>query len=159
MSIITRSIKIADREARYLNLGELKAIENFYQGGNDRLRLAQILVANESEIINKGSQRFWSRYSNTPSNTGNPTFRASCMRDQSWYLRLISYAIALGDTEPIEKTGIRGVKEMYESLEIPLKNLAECMRCLKEVTTEMLSLEDAAEIAPYFDYVIQGFGC
>ncbi|MEL7419872.1 MAG: allophycocyanin, partial [Cyanobacteria bacterium J06555_3] len=52
MSIITRSIKIADREARYLNLGELKAIENFYQSGQDRLRLSQILVANEAEIIN-----------------------------------------------------------------------------------------------------------
>ena len=47
---------------------------------------------------------------------------------------------------------------MYESLEIPLKNLAECMRCLKEVTVEMLSLEDAAAIAPYFDHIIQGFG-
>lgn len=157
MSIITRSIKSADREARYLSLGELKAIADFYQGGQARLRLAQILVANESEIINKGSQKFWLRYPNTPSNTGNHTFRASCMRDQSWYLRLITYAIALGDTEPIEKSGIKGVKEMYESLEIPLKNLAECTRCLKEVTTEMLSLEDAAAIAPYFDYLIQGF--
>ena len=78
MSIITRSIKTADRQARYLNLGELKAIEDFYKGGEDRLRLAQILMANEAEIINKGSQRFWSRYPNTPSNTGNPTFRALC---------------------------------------------------------------------------------
>ncbi|MEM8675715.1 MAG: allophycocyanin subunit alpha-B [Cyanobacteria bacterium P01_G01_bin.67] len=157
MSIITRSIKSADREARYLNLGELKEIADFYQGGKDRLRLAQILVANEAEIVNKGSQRFWSRYPHTPSNTGNPTFRASCLRDQSWYLRLITYAIVLGDTQPIEEIGVKGVREMYESLEIPLKNWAECMKCLKQVTSEMLSLEDAAEIAPYFDYVIQGF--
>lgn len=157
MSIITRSIQSADRQARYLNQGELRAIADFYQGGEDRLRLAQILVANEAEIINKGSLRFWQRYPNTPSNTGNTTFRASCMRDQSWYLRLITYGIASGDTEPIDTSGIKGVKEMYESLEIPLKNWAECMRCLKEVTTEMLSLEDAAAIAPYFDYIIQGF--
>lgn len=157
MSIITRSIKSADRQARYLNRGELQAIEDFYLGGPDRLRLAQILVANEAEIINKGSQKFWQRYPNTPSNTGNPTFRASCMRDQGWYLRLITYAIALGDMDPIDRSGIKGVKEMYESLEIPLKNWAECMRCLKEVTTEMLSLEDAAAVAPYFDHLIQGF--
>ncbi len=157
MSIITRSIKSADRQARYLSQGELKAIADFYQGGEDRLRLAQVLIANEAEIINKASQRFWQRYPNTPSNTGNTTFRASCMRDQSWYLRLITYAIALGDVEPIDKSGIEGVKEMYESLEIPLKNWAECMRCLKEVATEMLSLKDAAAITPYFDYLIQGF--
>ncbi|MGV2831899.1 allophycocyanin subunit alpha-B [Myxosarcina sp. GI1(2024)] len=157
MSIITCSIANADREARYLNLGELRAIEEFYQDGSDRLRLAQILMANEAEIINRGSQRFWQRYPNTPSNTGNPTFRASCLRDQSWYLRLITYAIVVGDTEPLDQIGIKGVKEMYESLEIPLENLAGCMRCLKEVTTEMLSLEDAAEVAPYFDYLKQGF--
>ncbi|HHP7231711.1 MAG TPA: allophycocyanin, partial [Xenococcaceae cyanobacterium] len=152
-----RSIANADREARYLSLGELKAIGDFYQGGQERLRLAQILMANEAAIINKGSQRFWSRYPHTPSNTGNPTLRASCLRDQSWYLRLITYAIVLNDIEPIAAIGIEGVKEMYESLEIPLKNWTECLRCLKEVTTEMLSLEDAARVAPYFDYVIQGF--
>ena len=45
---------------------------------------------------------------------------------------------------------------MYNSLEIPLRNVAECMRCLKEVTLDLLSLEDAAEVAPYFDYLIQG---
>ncbi|HHP7232793.1 MAG TPA: allophycocyanin, partial [Xenococcaceae cyanobacterium] len=45
MSIITRSIANADREARYLSLGELKAIGDFYQGGQERLRLAQILMA------------------------------------------------------------------------------------------------------------------
>ncbi|AFY77239.1 MAG: allophycocyanin [Hydrococcus sp. C42_A2020_068] len=156
MSIITRSIANADREARYLNLGELNAIRNFYEGGKNRLRIAQILTANEESIIARGSQKFWKRCPDTPSNTGNATFRASCMRDQGWYIRLITYAIVVGDIEPLEKTGIKGVREMYESLEIPLRNVVECMRCLKEVTLEMLSLEDAAEVAPYFDYLIQG---
>jgi allophycocyanin-B len=156
MSIITRSIANADREVRYLNQGELSAIRNFYEGGKNRLRIATILSANEESIVNKGSQRFWQRYPNTPSNSGNPTFRASCMRDQGWYIRLIAYSLIVGDIEPLEKSGIKGVREMYESLEIPVRNVVECMRCLKEITIEMLTLEDAAEVAPYFDYLIQG---
>lgn len=156
MSIITRSIAIADREARYLSVGELSAICDFYQGGRNRLRIANIISANEESIIERGSQRFWQRCPDTPSNTGNPTFRASCLRDQGWYIRLITYSIIVGDIEPIEKTGIKGVKEMYQYLEIPLKNVAECMQCLKEVTLEMLALEDIPEVAPYFDYLIQG---
>ncbi|NJK48390.1 allophycocyanin [Candidatus Gracilibacteria bacterium] len=156
MSIITRSITNADREARYLNLTELKTISDFYERGKDRLRIAAILTANEDTIVQKGSQRFWQRYPDTPSNSGNPRFRASCMRDQGWYIRLIASSLIVGDIEPLDKIGVRGVKEMYESLEIPLRNVVECMRCLKEVTLEMLSLEDAAEVAPYFDFLIQG---
>lgn len=156
MSIITKSIANADREARYLSAGELNAIRDFYEGGQQRLKLAIILVENTPQIVEKGSLKFWERCPNTPSNSGNKTYRASCMRDQGWYLRLITYSIVVGDVEPLSEIGIIGVQEMYDSLEIPLRNLVECIRCLKEVTLDLLSLEDAAEVAPYFDYLIQG---
>ncbi|UBF24297.1 allophycocyanin [Kovacikia minuta CCNUW1] len=156
MSIITRSIANADREARYLSVGELNAIRDFYETGRNRLRIANILATNEQKIVEKGSLRFWERCPVTPSNSGNPTYRASCMRDQTWYVRLIVSSLVVGDVDPIDKIGVRGAKEMYVSLGVPLRNLAECMRCLKEVSLEMLSLEDAAEVAPYFDYLIQG---
>ena len=47
MSIITKTIAQADREARYLNRGELSAIQDFYLGGVSRLSLATILTENE----------------------------------------------------------------------------------------------------------------
>ncbi|WP_421655878.1 allophycocyanin subunit alpha-B [Leptothermofonsia sp. ETS-13] len=156
MSIVTRSIAIADREARYLNPGELSAISEYFAEGSDRLRIATILMANERYIVERGSQRFWERCPVTPSNSGNPTYRASCQRDQSWYVRLVSYAVIVGDITPIEKIGVKGGKEMYNSLGVPLRNVVECMGCLKEVALELLSLKDAAEVAPYFDYIIQG---
>ncbi|MEM8809315.1 MAG: allophycocyanin subunit alpha-B [Cyanobacteria bacterium P01_G01_bin.38] len=156
MSIITQAIANADREARYLSRGELDTISHFFQDGQQRLRVASILTNNVESIVEKGSQRFWQRCAVTPSNSGNPTFRASCLRDQGWFIRLISYAVVVGDIDPLQASGIRGAKEMYLSLEIPLRNLVECMRCLKEVTLDLLSLEDAAEVAPYFDYLIQG---
>ncbi len=156
MSIITNVIATADREARYLNVEELNAVQNFYAAGRDRLRLAATLAANEQRIVEQATQRFWQRCPVTPSNSGNPTFQSSCMRDQSWYVRLVTYAIVLGDIEPIETSGVRGAKEMYASLGVPLTNLVECMRCLKEVALELLALDDAVEVAPYFDYLIQG---
>ncbi|MBE7379957.1 MAG: allophycocyanin [Leptolyngbya sp. SIO1E4] len=156
MSIITQSIANADREARYLSRGELDAIRYFFDGGQQRLRIASILSTNVDSIVEKGSQRFWQSCPVTPSNSGNSTFRSSCMRDQGWYVRLISYAVVVGDIDPLRDTGVKGVRDMYESLEIPLRNVAECMRCLKEVTLDLLTVEDAAEVAPYFDYLIQG---
>ncbi|NJO26765.1 MAG: allophycocyanin [Richelia sp. SL_2_1] len=155
MSIITKSIAQADREARYLNVGELTAIRDFYQGGLSRLDLATVLVENEKKIVEKASLKFWERCPDTPSNSGNRTYRASCLRDQSWYIRLITYSLVVGDIEPLAEIGTIGVKEMYESLEIPLPNLVEAVFCLKEVSLEFFPLQDVTEVAPYFDYLIQ----
>lgn len=156
MSVITRAIATADREARYLSHGELNAIRDFFVEGQHRLHIATILAANEEMIVARGSQKFWERCPFTPSNSGNPTYRASCMRDQGWYIRLVTYAVIVGDVEPIEKIGVKGAKEMYTSLGIPLRNLVECIRCLKEVALDLLPIDDAVEVAPYFDHIIQG---
>jgi allophycocyanin-B len=156
MSIITQSIAIADREARYLNLGELGAIRDFLEAGQHRIGIASTLMANEESIVYKSTQKFWERCPVTPSNSGNPVFQASCMRDQSWYLRLVTYAVIADDVEPLDKIGLKGAKEMYLSLGVPLNNIVECMKCLKDVALDLLPLEDVAEVAPYFDYLIQG---
>ena len=156
MSIVTRAIATADREARYLSHGELNAIGDFFETGEHRLQIALVLSKNESNIIQKASQRFWERCPVTPSNSGNPVFRASCLRDQTWYLRLVAYAVLVDDVEPIEKIGVKGAKEMYDSLGVPLKNVAECMRCIKEVALDLLCFDDQVTATPYFDYLIQG---
>jgi len=156
MSIITQAIANADREARYLSHGELEAISHYFNAGQQRLRIASVLTSNVQLIVEQGSQRFWQRYPVTPSNSNNSTFQSSCLRDQGWFLRLISYAVVVGDVDPLQASGVRGVKAMYTSLEIPLRNVAECMRCLKEVALELFTVEDAAEVGPYFDYLIEG---
>lgn len=156
MSIITQAITTADREVRYLSKGELDAINLFFEGGSQRLRIVSILNDNVDTIVEKGSQRFWQRCPITPSHSDNPVFQSSCLRDQAWFIRLISYSVAVGDIDPLEASGVKGAKDMYQSLGVPLKNLADCMRALKEVTLEMLSVQDAAEVGPYFDYLIAG---
>lgn len=156
MSIVTRLISDADREARYLSAGELSTIQGFYEAGQNRIRIAGTIAANDQRIVEQGTLRFWQRCPVTPSNDGDPRHRASCMRDQTWYVRLVASSIIAGDVGPLEEVGLRGAKEMYKQLGVPQRNIAECMRCLKEVAMDLLSFEDAAEAGPYFDYLIQG---
>ena len=78
-----------------------------------------------------------------------------CLRDFGWYLRLVTYGVLAGDKDPIEKTGLIGVKEMYNSLEVPVPGMVDAIRCLKEASLSLLSKEDARETSPYFDYIIQ----
>lgn len=154
MSLVTELILSADSEARYPAPKELRVFQDFVKTGEQRVRIAKALAANEDRIVKNGSQKFWERCPNTPSNSGVDRKTASCQRDQGWYVRLITYAILAGSEQPLEDIGTVGIKEMYNNLEIPIRNIAECMRCLKEEAMAVLNAEDAQEVAAYFDMII-----
>lgn len=155
MSLVTELILNADSEARYPAPKELRIFQDFVKTGEQRVRIARALAENEDRIVQNGSQKFWERCPNTPSNAGNSRKTASCQRDQGWYVRLIAYSILAGSERPLEDIGTVGIKEMYNNLEIPIRNIAECMRCLKEEAMAVLNDDDAREVAPYFDLIIQ----
>jgi allophycocyanin-B len=60
-----------------------------------------------------------------------------------------------GDKQPIEATGLIGVKEMYNSLNVPVPGMVDAVLSLKNAALGLLSAEDAKEAGPYFDYIIQ----
>jgi allophycocyanin-B len=153
--MIAELILNADSEARYLGPKEIHIFQDFLKTGEQRMRIAKFLADNEQKIVQNGSNRFWERCPVTPSNSGNERKTASCQRDQGWYIRLIAYSVLAGSEKPLEEIGTIGIKEMYNSLEIPIRNVAECMQCLKEETVSMMDEADAVEVAPYFDYIIQ----
>ncbi|MBF2007101.1 MAG: allophycocyanin [Chlorogloeopsis fritschii C42_A2020_084] len=155
MSVVTELILNADSESRYPAPKELRIFQDFVKTGDQRIRIAKILSDNEQLIVQRGSQRFWERCPNTPSNSGNERKTASCQRDQGWYVRLVAYSVLAGSEKPLEEIGTVGIKEMYNNLEIPLRNIVEAMRCIKEEAVSLMSEEDAVEVGPYFDYIIR----
>ena len=154
MSLVTELILSADSEARYPAPKELRIFQDFAKTGEQRIRIAKALAENEQRIVQNGSKKFWERCPNTPSNSGGDRKTNSCQRDQGWYVRLIAYSILAGSARPLEEIGTVGIKEMYNNLEIPIRNIAECMRCLKEEAMAVMSDDDAQEVAPYFDLII-----
>ena len=155
MSIVSELILNADTEARYPSPKEVRICQDFLRSGDQRIRIASILSENEQRIVQNAFAKFWERVPVTPSNSGNPRKTASCQRDVGWYIRLIAYCVLAGSEEPLEEIGTIGIKEMYNSLQIPLRNIVECMRCVKEETVSQMSAEDAVEVAPYFDLIIR----
>ncbi|HEY9845727.1 MAG TPA: allophycocyanin subunit alpha-B [Candidatus Caenarcaniphilales bacterium] len=158
MSVISQVLLQADDELRYPSVGELKNLQDFFKTGEQRMRIATTLAANEKRIVEQASKQLWQRRPDFISPGGNAygdRQRALCLRDYGWYMRLITYGILAGDKEPIEKIGLIGVREMYNSLGVPVPGMAESIRCLKQAALALLSDEDTAEAAPYFDYIIQ----
>lgn len=158
MSVVTQVILNSDEELRYPSSGELRSIEDFLKTGSQRMRIAATLADNEKKIVQAASKELWKKRPDFIAPGGNAygdKQRALCLRDYGWYLRLISYGVLAGDKGPIESIGLIGVKEMYNSLGVPVPGMVESIRCLKAASLALLSEEDAAEAAPYFDFIIQ----
>ncbi|MGL5941526.1 MAG: allophycocyanin subunit alpha-B [Waterburya sp.] len=155
MSIVKQLILNADEELRYPSLSEIHLLQNFCHTGENRIRIARILADNETRLVQRGSRRFWKKCPVTPSNSGNLRKTNSCQRDQGWYIRLIAYCVLAGNNQPLDDIGILGMREMYQSLGIPLGNWVEALCCLKEEAIALLDAQDAVEVIPYFDHIIQ----
>jgi allophycocyanin-B len=159
MSVVSQVILKADDELLNPSTGELTAIKNFFQTGLVRTNIAATLAENEKKIVQEASKQLWQKRPDFIAPGGNAygqRERALCLRDYGWYLRLVTYGVLAGDKEPIEKIGLIGAREMYNSLGVPVPGMAEAIRCLKKASLALLSEAEATEAAPYFDYLIQG---
>lgn len=158
MSVVSQVILQADDELRYPTYGELQTIQDFLKTGEQRTRIVETLSTNEKKIVQEASKQLWRKRPDFIAPGGNAygdKQRALCLRDYGWYLRLVTYGILSGDKEPIESIGVIGAREMYNALGVPVPGMAEAIRCLKAASLALLSAEDAAEAAPYFDFIIQ----
>lgn len=158
MSVVSQVLLKADDELRYPTIDELQNIKNYLQTGEQRIRIASILAENEDKIVKKASSELWKQHPDYISPGGNAygqKQRTQCIRDYGWYVRLVTYGVLAGDKDPIEQIGIIGVREMYNSLGVPVSGMADSIRCLKAAAVDLMSKEDAETAEPYFDYIIQ----
>jgi allophycocyanin-B len=158
MSVVSQVILKADDDLRYPSTGELKNIQEFLKTGEQRIRIVSTLSESEKKIVDKASKELWQQHPDYIAPGGNAygqKQRAQCLRDYGWYLRLVTYGVLAGDKEPIESIGLVGAREMYNSLGVPVGGMADSITALKAASLSLLSDEDAAATAPYFDYIIQ----
>lgn len=157
MSIIKKLIVNADAESRYLTPGEMDQIKGFMISGERRLQLIKVLNASRERIVKQAASQLFKQRPRLVSPGGNAygeQMTATCLRDMDYYLRLITYSVAAGETTPIEEIGLIGVRQMYNSLGTPIDAVAESVRAMKNMTTSLMSGEDASEVGAYFDYLI-----
>ena len=159
MSVVRDLILQADDQLRYPTGGELRSMVDFLGGGTRRLGVIRVLTQNEKKIVNEAAKQLFTRkpeYVAPGGNAFGQKQRAQCLRDYSWYLRLVTYGVLAGSTELIQQIGLVGAREMYNSLGVPMPGMVESMRCMKDASLALLSSDDAALAAPYFDFLIQG---
>ena len=145
MSLISQIIINADNELRYPSIGELQAIQNYLGTGEQRIKIISILRDKEQEIVQKASKAIFQihpEYIAPGGNAEGARKRSLCLRDYGWYLRLVTYGVLAGDKEAIEKIGVIGVREMYNSLGVPILGMIDAVQCLKNATLELLTSDE-----------------
>ena len=159
MSVVRDLILKADDDLRYHSSGELRSMVDFLSQGSIRLSVVRSLTENEKKIVDESAKQLFSRkpeYVAPGGNAFGQKQRAQCLRDYSWYLRLVTYGVLAGSTELIQQIGLVGAREMYNSLGVPMPGIVEAMRCMREASLALLSEDQQTLAAPYFDYLIQG---
>ena len=159
MSVVRDLILKADDDLRYPSSGELRSMVDFLSQGSIRLSVVRSLTENEKKIVDESAKQLFSRkpeYVAPGGNAFGQKQRAQCLRDYSWYLRLVTYGVLAGSTELIQQIGLVGAREMYNSLGVPMPGMVEAMRCMRGASLALLSEDQQSLAAPYFDYLIQG---
>ncbi|MBD2110066.1 allophycocyanin [Nodosilinea sp. FACHB-13] len=160
MSIVKTLIINADAECRYLTPGEAEQIKIFVASGARRVRLVKALADGRDRIVKQAANQLLQNRPDLVAPGGNAygkDMTATCLRDMDYYLRLVTYGVAAGDTTPLEEIGVIGVRQMYNSLGTPMEGIAESIRAMKTVAIALLSAEDSSEVGAYFDYLIRVF--
>lgn len=159
MSLVSQIIVGADNELRYPSIGELQSIQNYLNTGEKRIFISCLLRDKEQQVIQQASKAIFSihpEYIAPGGNAEGARRRSLCLRDYGWYLRLVTYGVLAGDKESVEKIGVIGVREMYNSLGVPILGMIDAIQCLKEQVLTLLDEEEADLVSPYFDFIIQG---
>jgi len=159
MSVITKVILDADNELRYPSIGELQTLKNYFSNSYERIEIVRILRDNQQEIVKLASKAIFQihpEYIAPGGNAEGARKRSLCLRDYGWYLRLVTYGVLSGEKESIEQVGVLGVKEMYNSLGVPILGMIDSIECLKNASLEFLSDSQSDCVIPYFDFIIQG---
>lgn len=159
MSLVSKIILNADNELRYPSIGELQSLQNYFNTAEERILVSCIFRDKEQNIIQRASKSIFQihpEYIAPGGNAEGARKRSLCLRDYGWYLRLVTYGILAGDKDSIEKIGLIGVKEMYNSLGVPVLGMIDGINCLKQATVEFLNEKQYLIVAPYFDVIIQG---
>ena len=159
MSVVRDLILQADDQLRYPSGGELRSMVEYLSRGAERLAVVRLLTDNEKKIVDESAKQLFRRNPDYVAPSGNAygqKQRAQCLRDYSWYLRLVTYGVLAGSTEMIQQIGLVGAREMYNSLGVPMPGMVDAMRTMKEASLALLSTDQASLAGPYFDFLIQG---
>ncbi|NEO83350.1 MAG: allophycocyanin subunit beta [Spirulina sp. SIO3F2] len=161
---VTSLIQNYDLAGRYFDRNAMDSLKAYFASGQARIAIAGMITSNAAEIVKTASARLFEQVPELLAPGGNAyTTRrySACLRDLDYYLRYASYALVAADNDVLSERVLEGLRETYNSLEVPIGPTVQGIAIMKDVVKEMADAAGVADTglvdAP-FDYICRDFG-
>nr|YP_009296748.1 Allophycocyanin beta 18 subunit [Bangiopsis subsimplex]AOM66091.1 Allophycocyanin beta 18 subunit [Bangiopsis subsimplex]ARO90353.1 allophycocyanin beta 18 subunit [Bangiopsis subsimplex] len=153
---ITSVVNRYDLTGRYLDPKAIKELTMYFETGLNRIIIAELINRNTAAIVQDAAKRLFEEQPELlrPGGNSYTTRRyAACLRDIEYYLRYASYALIAGNNNILEERVLDGLKDTYNSLQVPIAPTVRAINFLKEVILEKLEPSDKILIEEPFTYL------
>jgi phycocyanin alpha chain len=154
---LTEAVASADSQGRYLGNTELQVAFGRLRLAAADLEAAKALNAKAQQLAEGAANAVYQKYPYTNTMQGNnfasdARGKAKCLRDMTYYVRMIQYCLIAGGTGPADDFLLAGLAEMHSSFELVPGWYAEALKYMK--ANHGLSGDPALEVNSYIDHII-----
>ncbi|UBF28070.1 allophycocyanin subunit beta [Kovacikia minuta CCNUW1] len=159
---VTSVLSNFDLIGQPFNRDAIDTLNDFLDSGTARVQAASIISSNAAAIVKQAAAQLFEEQPELLRPGGNAyTTRRHAMylRDMGYFLRYCSYALVAGDNSVLDDRLLAGLKEMFNSLVIPLGPTARSIQLMKNLVKEKLAAAGIKNTGFFvdepFDYVIR----
>nr|UAD85557.1 allophycocyanin beta 18 subunit [Gracilaria edulis] len=153
---ITKILNQYDLKGKYLDKIAIEELDNYFVNASNRIQAIEIINCQAAQIIKEAAARLYEEQPELLKPGGNSyTTRryAACLRDIEYYLRYVTYAIVAGNNNILRERVLDGLRDVYNSLSVPIAPTIRSIRLLQDVTQEEITLKNIYAI----NYIIEPF--
>nr|YP_009296229.1 Allophycocyanin beta 18 subunit [Sebdenia flabellata]AOM65164.1 Allophycocyanin beta 18 subunit [Sebdenia flabellata] len=158
---ITNVLNKYDLTGKYLDNFAISELNNYFSTALNRITIVELINSESSKIVRETAARLYEEQPELlrPGGNSYTTRRyAACLRDIEYYLRYASYALIAGNTNILNERVLDGLRDTYNSLNVPIAPTVRSIQLLEEVIKEIITSKNFVDnniIGEPFQYMIK----
>jgi phycobilisome core component len=153
---VTSLIKNYDVTGRYFDRDAIDNLKAYFRTGTARVQTVGMINTDAAAIVRQAGTALFAENPELirPGGNAYTTRRyAACLRDMDYYLRYATYAMIAGDSDVLDERVLEGLREVYNSLSVPIGPTVRGIQIMKDVIKERV----AAAGIPVYPFIDQPF--